>query len=181
AAGDAGSAAKGRAGRRGAARPVEDRRDLILATRIGNNIRRTGVVAGKPAYVIREGLAISVGSAVIARDRAEWQRGRRFEPGRCKLDVVQRRRFDGSVGRRAEPLFDPAEHEGFFVRRQTFAFPAPTKILQPRLRHDRSPSVRIVSATIPISDLVISQKYAIILEGEAIDPCNKNNPTRCGR
>jgi hypothetical protein len=36
---------------------------------------------------------------------------------------------------RTEQLLDAAEHKSVFGRRQTLAFPAPSEMLQPRLRH----------------------------------------------
>src|SRR5271165_3290830 len=49
---DARSAAERRHARLRATRPIEHRRDLILRARIGDDVRRAGVVAGKSADVI---------------------------------------------------------------------------------------------------------------------------------
>ncbi len=73
--------------------------------------------------------------AVIERGRAERERWRWIELGRCELDVLQPRRFDYALGQRTEQLLDAGEDESLFGRRQTLAFPAPTEMLQPRLHH----------------------------------------------
>ena len=71
AADDARSAAKGCNAHLRAARPVEYCRDLVLGARVGNDVRRAGVVAGEPADVIGKRLAVGVRSAVVVRGRAE--------------------------------------------------------------------------------------------------------------
>jgi hypothetical protein len=72
---------------------------------------------------------------VIKRGRAERQRRGWIDPGRFKLEVVQPGWFDFAFSQRTKPLLDAPQHKGLFIRRQTFAFPAPTEMLQPRLRH----------------------------------------------
>jgi hypothetical protein len=66
--------------------------------------------------------------AVIEYGRAERQRWRWIEPGRCELDVLQPRRLDYALGW-AKPLFNASEHKGLFGQRQTLAFPAPSEML----------------------------------------------------
>src|SRR6516164_2365542 len=73
--------------------------------------------------------------AVIERGRADRQRCRWIDPGRFKLEVVQSGRFNFAFSQRTKPLLDAPQHKGLFVRRQAFAFPAPTEMLQPRLCH----------------------------------------------
>src|SRR5262249_16825469 len=117
--------------------------DLRLGARIGDHVRRAGVIAVKPAYVLRIGLAVGVRRAVVRRGRANsGERPGRGQTRGGELDVLEPRRRGLIARQTAEALRRAFARERFLLRARAFALAAPSEMLETRLAHDRVSSNR---------------------------------------
>src|SRR5947209_8533894 len=130
------AAAEWRDRRLGATGPIEHRGELRLVARIGDDVRRIGVIAGKAAHVVRIRFSVGMRRAIVDVGRAERrERCRRREPERRKCDVPERRRCRAFRRLHAEALRDAGPREGLFLPRRALALATPPEMLEPRPAH----------------------------------------------
>ena len=123
-----------RAGRRG---PVEQRPDVVLDAREGDEVRGVRELAAQRAHDVPERLAVGVSGAVVGRVGNErGERRGRLQARRREPELLEPRRCRDLGHRDVEPRGEEPRDRLLLLGRRSLALPAPTpEPASPRRRH----------------------------------------------